>query len=139
MGYIFMNIKICLLNFHIDKNPFCDYWFQKSPLLLPSGSDISISTFYNNIYCLWFVISFCLFHPFLKVKTSNLVSIQRMIEEMNGQASEFRNWNVTLSTKIQLKLEDINTRWKNEFHIFASSKTTIRWVKNLYFLTFLLQ
>jgi len=49
-----------------------------------------------------------LFHP--KIQSANLQPLQRMVEDINDQASDFTACNIALSTQILLRLEDINTR-----------------------------
>ena len=48
---------------------------------------------------------------FFQVYSSNLAPLQRMVEDINDQASDFTSNNVTLSRQTLSRLEDINTRW----------------------------
>lgn len=52
------------------------------------------------------IISFLYF----QIQSANLQPLQRMVEDINDQASDFTACNIALSTQILLRLEDINTR-----------------------------
>ena len=45
-----------------------------------------------------------------QIQSANLQPLQRMVEDINDQASDFTACNVVLSTQILSRLEDINTR-----------------------------
>lgn len=53
-----------------------------------------------------------LFRNQLKMQSGNLSPLQRMVEDINDQASDFTASNVALSSQNLSRLEDINTRWK---------------------------
>ena len=48
----------------------------------------------------------------LKLFSTDLAPVQRMVEDINDQASDFTACNVALTRQVLTKLEDINTRWK---------------------------
>jgi len=48
----------------------------------------------------------------LKGFSVSLAPLQRVVEDINDQASDFTTNNIVLSRQILLRLEDINTRWK---------------------------
>merc|ERR1719510_2453435 len=48
----------------------------------------------------------------LKMQSSCLSPLQRMVEDINDQASDFTASSVALSSSTLSRLEDINTRWK---------------------------
>merc|ERR1719242_680604 len=53
-----------------------------------------------------------LFRNQLKMQSSCLSPLQRMVEDINDQASDFTASSVALSSSTLSRLEDINTRWK---------------------------
>ena len=53
-----------------------------------------------------------------QIQSANLQPLQRMVEDINDQASDFTACNVVLSTQILSRLEDINTRWVNFYLAF---------------------
>ncbi|XP_040580779.1 dystrophin isoform X3 [Lepeophtheirus salmonis] len=61
-----------------------------------SGSEAQLNQFRNQ----------------LKIYSQNLSPLQRLVEDVNDQASDFTANNVALSKQILSRLEDINTRWK---------------------------
>eukprot|EP00095_Tigriopus_kingsejongensis_P011403 snap_masked-scaffold68_size422247-processed-gene-3.15 protein:Tk11403 transcript:snap_masked-scaffold68_size422247-processed-gene-3.15-mRNA-1 annotation:"isoforms a c f g h-like" len=48
----------------------------------------------------------------LKIYSGHLAPLQRQVEDINDQASDFTSNNVALSHQVLSRLEDINTRWK---------------------------
>ena len=52
-----------------------------------------------------------MFFYFLKAFSSSLAPVQRVVEDINDQASDFTANNVALSRQILQRLEDINTRY----------------------------
>ena len=46
----------------------------------------------------------------LQIQSANLNPLQRMVEDINDQASDFTANSVALSTQTLSRLEDINTR-----------------------------
>ncbi|XP_059082484.1 dystrophin-like [Tigriopus californicus] len=48
----------------------------------------------------------------LKIYSGHLAPLQRQVEDINDQASDFTTNNVALSHQVLSRLEDINTRWK---------------------------
>jgi len=53
-----------------------------------------------------------LFRNQLKMQSGCLTPLQRMVEDINDQASDFTASSVALSSSTLSRLEDINTRWK---------------------------
>ena len=51
-----------------------------------------------------------MFFYFLQAFSSRLAPVQRVVEDINDQASDFTANNVALSRQILQRLEDINTR-----------------------------
>ena len=47
----------------------------------------------------------------LQIQSANLNPLQRMVEDINDQASDFTANSVALSTQTLSRLEDINTRY----------------------------
>ena len=60
----------------------------------------------------WFKIQIWkLVKSFFQIQSANLQPLQRMVEDINDQASDFTASNVVLSSQVLSRLEDINTRW----------------------------
>ena len=54
-------------------------------------------------------IYICIYNLF-QIQSANLSPLQRMVEDINDQASDFTANSVALSTQTLSRLEDINTR-----------------------------
>ena len=63
-----------------------------------------------------------MFFYFLQAFSSSLAPVQRVVEDINDQASDFTANNVALSRQILQRLEDINTRSGRMFCIWNGVK-----------------
>ena len=83
---------------------------NKLQTLLSKMNEIYLTIKYPYKFNPYLFLSIILLNSF-QIQSANLSPLQRMVEDINDQASDFTANSVALSTQTLSRLEDINTRF----------------------------